>query len=152
MSQSYVTIESRKGKHLTHGERNRIAVLKEEDYSNRKIADILMRSPQTINNEIKRGIVKQLKRQKQNGKVYEYADFVYDADAGQANYDKKRLNCGRRPKWADTDAFIEWADDKMLNEKWSPVATVGFAKKYEYLMKASFHVSLRFISGSIKGL
>lgn len=38
------------------------------------------------------------------------------------------MNSGRRPKWADTDAFIEWADDKILEEKWSPDVVVGFAR------------------------
>ncbi|GEK88389.1 Helix-turn-helix domain-containing protein [Alkalibacterium putridalgicola] len=93
-------------------------MLKKEDYSNRRIADVIGRVPQTINNEIQRGTVTQLRRQKQNGKIYDYYDDVYDAS--QAAYDKHRLNCGRRPKWASTGAFIEWADDKMLNDKWSP--------------------------------
>ena len=87
-----------------------------ESYSNRQIAKVLGRVPQTINNEISRGTITQLKRQIQNGKVYETYYSVYDADAGQAFYEKQRLNCGRRPKWAKTDAFIDWADDKMLNE------------------------------------
>ncbi|MFL2137191.1 IS30 family transposase, partial [Ruoffia sp. FAM 24228] len=69
-------------------------------------------------------------RQTQNGKVYDTYYSVYDADAGQAFYEKQRLNCGRRPKWANTNAFIDWADDKMLNEKWSPDVVVGFARKH----------------------
>ncbi len=94
--------------------------LKKVDYSNRKIAKILNRASQTINNEVKRGTITQLKRQKQGGKIYDYYYQIYDAEAGQAEYEKHRLNCGRRPKWADSAAFVEWADDKMLNEKWSP--------------------------------
>nr|WP_317450562.1 IS30 family transposase [Desemzia incerta] len=84
------------------------------------------RAPQTIHNEIKRGTVTQLKRQNQNRKVYDYYDSVYSADAGQSPYDKERLNSGRRPKWADTDAFTNWANDKMMHEKWSPDVVVGF--------------------------
>ena len=68
---------------------------------------------------------------KTGGKIYDYYYKVYDADAGQAAYEKHRLNCGRRPKWADTDAFVDWADDKMLNEGWSPDVVVGFALKHE---------------------
>ncbi|WP_455709821.1 IS30 family transposase, partial [Marinilactibacillus psychrotolerans] len=79
----------------------------------------------------KRGMVRQLKRQKQNGKIYDYYVEVYNAEFGQANYEKNRLACGRRPKWADTDAFIKWADDKLLNEKWSPDVVVGFAKTHD---------------------
>lgn len=129
MTQTKNNIDSHKGKHLSYAERCQIEVLKREDYLNRQIAGVLERAPQTIHNEIKRGTITQLKRQKQNGKVYDYYDPIYSADAGQAHYDKERLNSGRRPKWAETDAFINWADDKMLHEKWSPDVVVGFALK-----------------------
>ncbi|PJH64402.1 IS30 family transposase, partial [Salmonella enterica subsp. enterica serovar Enteritidis] len=60
----------------------------------------------------------------------------YDPYVGQAIYDKNRLNSGRRPKWADNDAFVEWADDKMLNDGWSPDVTVERAKKHELFDRA----------------
>ena len=131
MTQTKDNTNSRQRKHLSYAERCQIAILKKENYSNRNIAKVLGRAPQTINNEIKRGTITQLKRQKQNGKVYDYYYSVYDPDAGQALYEKSRLNCGRRPKWTDTDAFINWADNMMLNKKWSPDAVVGFASKHE---------------------
>ncbi|SIO03405.1 Transposase and inactivated derivatives, IS30 family [Carnobacterium alterfunditum] len=131
MTHSNDNTPARKGKHLSYSERSQIAILKQEDYSNRPIAIVLNRVPQTINNEIKRGTITQLKRQKQKSKIYDYFIRIYDAGTGQAVYDKHRLNCGRRPKWADTDAFIEWADDKMLTDKWSPDVVVGFALKHE---------------------
>lgn len=102
MTQTYNNTNLRKGKHLSYSERCQIAILKKESYSNRQIAKVLGRVPQTINNEISRGTITQLKRQIQNGKVYETYYSVYDADAGQAFYEKQRLNCGRRPKWAKT--------------------------------------------------
>lgn len=64
MTQLYDTTESIKGKHLTQDERAQIAILKRENYSNRQIAERLGRVPQTINNEINRGTVKQMRRQK----------------------------------------------------------------------------------------
>lgn len=131
MTQINDNTNSRKGKHLTYSERSQIMVLKKENYSNRKIAAILNKAPQTINDEIKRGTITLMKRQKRGKKIYNYYYQVYDADTGQAAYEKHRLNCGRRPKWADTDAFIEWADEKMLNEGWSPDVVVGFALKEE---------------------
>ena len=127
MTQTNSTTDTRKGKHLSYAERCHIAILKKEKYSNRQVAKVLERAPQTIHNEIHRGTITQLKRQKQNGIVYDYYQSVYDADAGQAFYEKQRLNCGRRPKWADTDAFIDWADDKMLTDRWSPDTVIGFA-------------------------
>lgn len=130
MTQTYDNTSSQKGKHLSYSERCQIAILLKEGYSNRGVGNALGRAAQTINNEIRRGTITQLKRQKQNGKVYDYYYSVYDPDAGQAAYEKNRLNCGRRPKWADTNAFIDWADEKMLVEKWSPDAVVGFARKH----------------------
>ena len=89
MTQTKNNIDSRKGKHLYYIERFQIEVLKKEDYSNRQIAGVLERVPQTVSNEIERGTITQLKRQKQNGKVHDYHDSVYSADAGQAHYDKE---------------------------------------------------------------
>lgn len=131
MTQTHNNTADKKGTHLSYQERCQIAILKKENYSNRAIAVSLNRAPQTIHNEIKRGSVQQKKKQVQNGKEYIYYYTVYDADHGQAAYDKQRLNCGRRPKWADSDAFIDWADNKMLEEYWSPDTVVGFAKRHE---------------------
>lgn len=50
---------------------------KKENYSNRQISKILACVPQTIDNEIGRGTISQLKRQTKNEKVY-------DADPGKA--------------------------------------------------------------------
>ena len=80
MTQTKNNIDSRKGKHLSYAERCQIEVLKKEDYSNRQIAGVLERVPQTIHNEIKRGTIT-IKRQNKD-KVYDY-DSVYSADAGQ---------------------------------------------------------------------
>src|SRR5699024_12387599 len=91
MTQTKNTIDSRKRKHLSYAERSQIAILKKEGYSNRQVAIALDRAPQTIHNEIRRGTVTQLRRQKQNGKVYDYYHSVYDADAGQAFYENQQI-------------------------------------------------------------
>ena len=54
MTQTYNNTNLRKGKHLCYSERCQIAILKKESYSNRQIAKVLGRVPQTINNEISR--------------------------------------------------------------------------------------------------
>lgn len=92
--------------------------------------------PQMINNEINRGTITQVKKQNQKGKIYQYTYTIYDADVGQAKYEQNRLNSGRRPKWSDSNTFIEWADEKMLHEKWSPDAVVGLAKRHQLFDKA----------------
>lgn len=131
MTQVHDNTATKKWTHLSYQERCQIAILKQENYSNRAIAAILNRAPQTIHNEIKRGTVKQKKKQFQNGKEYVYYYTVYDADKSQSAYDNQRLNCERCPKWADSDAFMEWADEKMLEDHWSPDVVVGFAKRQE---------------------
>lgn len=129
MTQLHDTTESIKGKHLTADERAQITILKKEKYSNRAIAERLDRAPQTINNEILRRTVRQMRRQKQNGKVYDYYDDVYDPDYAQERYMNHRRRCGRRPKWSLSNAFVDWADTQMLDHHWSPDAVIGAAKQ-----------------------
>ncbi|SDL28293.1 IS30 family transposase [Lacicoccus qingdaonensis] len=129
MTQLHDTTESIKGKHLTKAERAQIEILKQENYSNRDIAARLGRAPQTINNEIKRGTVRQIRRQKQNGKTYDYEYYVYDPGYAQTRYDTHRLHSGRRPKWSRSNTFVDWADTQMLDHHWSPDAVVGAAKQ-----------------------
>lgn len=130
MTQVNSNTNPRKGKHLSYDERIKIESYKELGYSNRKIARILKRAPQTINNAIKRGTVRTIKqRQIQNGKVYEYDQYSYSAEADYQTYLRNRQNSGRRPKWLKSNSFTNWADDKMLKENWSPDMVVGRAKK-----------------------
>jgi len=73
MTQVNDNINPPTGKHLTYEERIKIESYKELGYSNRKIARILNRAPQTINNAINRGAVGTIKQgQVRNDKVYEY--------------------------------------------------------------------------------
>ena len=62
----------RKYAHLTKEERVMIATLKSQGLSNRAIGRQLGVNHQTINNELKRGTVRQIRRQKFNGKTYDY--------------------------------------------------------------------------------
>ncbi len=72
-----------KGKYLTIPDRRYIEQWNKEGKSNREIARLLGRAPQTINNEIKRG---QVLQQVRKG-LFKY---VYSADVAQANYEKNR--------------------------------------------------------------
>jgi len=136
MTQVNDNIYSNKGKHLTYEERVKIEAYKELGYSNRKIARILGRVPQTINNAVNRGTVRTIKqRQVHNDKVYNYEQYSYSADADHQIYLRNRQNCRRRPKWLQCDSFTSWADDKMLHKGWSPDMVVGRAMK-EKLFRA----------------
>ncbi|MGY3815184.1 transposase, partial [Globicatella sulfidifaciens] len=127
MTHTNSSTSSHKGKHLTYEERCQISILVHENYSNCHIAKSIERAPQTINNEIKRGTIRQIRRQKQGGKVYTYTYQVYDPKLAQSRYEDLRKNSGRRPKWVDSTDFIDWADQKMLEDGWSPDTVVGFA-------------------------
>ena len=59
----------KKNAHLTKEERVMIATLKSQGLSNRAIGCQLGVNHQTINNELNRGTVRQLRRQKSNGKM-----------------------------------------------------------------------------------
>src|SRR5690625_1098524 len=130
MTQVKDNINSRTGKHLAYEERIKIEGYKELGYSNRAIARILNRAPQTINNAVNQGTVRTIKqRQIHNDKVYDYDQYSYSAEADYQTYLRNRQNCGRRPKWLTCDSFTNWADDKILNKGWSPDMVVGHASK-----------------------
>ncbi|WP_420843329.1 helix-turn-helix domain-containing protein, partial [Levilactobacillus koreensis] len=75
LMQEQLTMNRPKGHHLTLKERGNIEVLFNHDgYSRRKIADLIGVSAQTINNEIKRGLV--TNKQLVNGKEKLYEIYV----------------------------------------------------------------------------
>ncbi|MBB1071096.1 IS30 family transposase, partial [Lactobacillus reuteri] len=45
---------------------------------------------------LNRGTVRQLRRQKSNGKIYEYSYYIYSYEAGQATYLEHYRHSGRR--------------------------------------------------------
>ncbi len=75
MQDNYTT----KNKHLTYQDRKLIYKWKNEGKSNREIARLLGKAPQTINNEIKRGTVLQQVKPHKFRKVYhpDYASKIY---------------------------------------------------------------------------
>lgn len=129
MTQLKNSTESHKGTHLTYKEMVKIEGHKENNLSNREIGRLLKRNKQTINNAINTGTVTQKRQQKQNGKTYTYYDEVYSAEAHHTIYLQNRRHSGRRPKWVETDDFLDWADTKMLEDKWSPDVVVEKAKE-----------------------
>ena len=129
MTQVNTITKSHKGTDLTYAEMKQIEAYKKIELSHREIGRLLERSPQTINDNVKKGTVLQVNKQIQNGKAYFYEKEVYFADVNFRIYEENRENCGRRPKWIDGTKFIEWADKKMLEEKWSPDVVVNKARE-----------------------
>ena len=84
-----------KGKHFTTDNRRLIERWKNENMSNRKIARLLGKAPQTINNEVKRGTTLQQVRKGLYKKVYsaDYAQTVYQTNRKRSV--KKIILCSR---------------------------------------------------------
>ncbi|WP_437435727.1 helix-turn-helix domain-containing protein, partial [Latilactobacillus curvatus] len=91
LMQEQNTTVRKKGQHLTSFERGRIATLHSQGYSNRAIARALNVCHQTINNELCRGEIDQVK--KVNGQRQYYA--VYSPETAQAKYEANRAHCHR---------------------------------------------------------
>ncbi len=120
---------NKKGSHLSYEEMVKIETYKDLGYSNRKIAKILGRAHQTINNAINKGTVTQKRQIKQKEKTYEYYDNKYFASLNYQKYLANRTSCGRKPYWLKCEEFLNWAEIKVLNNKWSMDVCVGYAKK-----------------------
>lgn len=115
------TTTARSFKHLALYERGMIYALLKEDRSLRYIAQQLQRDPGTISREIQRGTTTQ---QRTNLTTYE----VYLPETGQAVYTKHRAMSGSLCKMGLVEPFLRFAETKILRDKWSPDATVGFCR------------------------
>ncbi|MCC4481094.1 helix-turn-helix domain-containing protein, partial [Limosilactobacillus reuteri] len=74
--------------------------------SNRAIGRQLGVNHRTINNELNRGTVRQLRRQKSNGKIFEYSYYIYSYEAGQATYLEHHRHSGRRRLYYSSKQFL----------------------------------------------
>ncbi len=90
--------------------------------SNRQIGRLLNRPHATINNEIKRGTIKQVRIV--NGKQ-EYF-HIYDAYAAEGFYRLNRERSVKGYKLLRVQEFIEYAVNMIRNHQWSPDAVCGY--------------------------
>ena len=78
---------------------------------------------------------------KKRGTVHQIDTFrkpytEYFPDVGARVYRESRKNCGAYSRVKDAWEFIDFAEDKILKEKWSPDAAVGYPKRqqmFEYI-------------------
>lgn len=127
------TMPLHKGQHLTLKERIEIQVLKRLGKSHRFIAQQLQRSHSTINDEIKRGTVDQVKLV--NGKRIVTHDYY--AETGQIIYEKNRIACQAKGKFLKVEPFIHDVTKHILEDTWSPDAAVGrFKQEAEHRQEA----------------
>lgn len=135
MSCKQYTTKNSKCKHLNEAERKFIERQLELGTAKKAIARMLGRNISTIRREIKRGTVAQRKRNpyfgiSKNPDTPEYFEYKrYYADTGEMRYRKNRLKCGARCKFVRCKKFMRYAEKKIKEEKYSPDAIVGYAKK-----------------------
>ena len=109
---------TQKGKHLTIAKRRFIEKWKDEGKSNRQIALLLGKAPQTIHNDIKRELVRQ---QVRKGKF----ELLYSADTAQSRYESARKKSVRKCRLdkATKEKILHY-----IKQKYSPEMMIN-AKK-----------------------
>ena len=120
----------RKFKHLSAFERGKIRALLEQGLTVRAIARELGRHSSTIAREIKRGTTTQ-----QDSNLV--AHQRYYPETGQAVYEKNSANCTRQLRIGQVTEFLNWAENKMLDESWSPDVVVGYAQLHRLFKKGA---------------
>lgn len=114
-------VDRQKGKHLTFENRCEIKTLHKLGFSNRRIADYLNCSPSTISNELSRGTKV---KNTHIGRPSEYSPR-----RGQNNYNKNRLNCGRKNRLSADNPFVKWVVHRVKSDEWSLDSCAGRALK-----------------------
>ncbi|CGF84631.1 transposase [Streptococcus pneumoniae] len=143
MQDNYTT----KGKHLTIDSRRLIERWKKEGKSNREIASLLGKAPQTIHTKIKRRTVRKCLGK---GRFKE----VYSADYAQQSYENNRKHSVKRSSVTKElkEKILHYHNQKFLPEmmvleqgKHYNVAIIHLAKKLIrtlfYILKKSCHLT-----------
>jgi len=112
----------KKGIHLTEAQRYKIEGYKQVKMSNREIAKALGRSHSAINEEIKRGAVKQMTTQL-------IMVEVYKADYAQTRTKEAEKNKGTGLKIGNDHKLAAFIESKIRDEKYSPDAALAAARK-----------------------
>ena len=123
MTQTNSNTSKRTFKHLTEIERGQIAAYLDEDLPLREIARRMGRNVSTISREKERGTVKQID-------TFRKPYFKYYPDVGSRVYEENRKNCGGHSTAMAAWEFIQFAEEKILLDSWSPDAVVGYAKRH----------------------
>lgn len=123
MEQINYTTKSKKGQHLNYEERLQIEAMLKAKVKIKDIAVILGgRSERTIRREISRGKVKLL-----NSDLTTREE--YSADAGQKMHDEKGQNKGPKLKIGKNFQLVEYIENKIAKEKYSPYAALESARQ-----------------------
>ena len=126
MSHSDYTPKSKKGQHLSYEERQKIEILLKAGHKPEEIGKLLGgRSKRTIQREIALGKVKLL-----NSDLTYRTE--YSADAAQNKRDFNNTAKGPRLKLGANFKLIEFIENKIIKDKYSPAAALAEARKKGY--------------------
>ncbi|GMQ57857.1 IS30 family transposase [Vallitalea sediminicola] len=109
---------AKKYHHLSYEERIRIEILRKAGFSITAISTKIGRHKSTISREVRRNLVIQRNSDWTNRMDY-FADFA------QKQYLKRRLSSGAKIKLTKCIEAIEYVENKILNQKWSPDTAIG---------------------------
>ena len=121
-------------KHLTKTQRNQLEMLLKANVHKAKIAEILGCSLMTIYREIKRGAY-----------LHRNTDWTeeirYSADKAEIKYRKMLKDKGREIKLGKDYEYAEYIERKIIEEKQSPKAVLGYIKKHNIQFNTTISVN-----------
>ncbi|MCI7061215.1 MAG: IS30 family transposase [Lachnospiraceae bacterium] len=111
------------GKYFTEVQRYQLEIMLQDKIPVKQIAERLGKCVSTIYNEIKRGQVEQL-----SSELVPYK--TYKADYAQRDFLEKQTAKGADFKIGNDFELVNFIEDKIKNEKWSPEAVIGFIRAH----------------------
>ena len=142
MEHNHSNTKSQKWKQIDERIRHQIEILLEVGKKPSEIADLLGYSARTIQREIKRGMVEQLipnPNFKKNEPGY-IKVLVYRADVAQRKHEESGANKGPGLKIGHDHAFVDFVEQKIKDEKWSPAAVIGYLKLHKEMFSVDICV------------
>ena len=128
MYETNVIIQSKKFHHLNKFQRGQIEALLKLNLPKTQIAKQVGISRSTLYLELKRGTTTQMNSDLTFREEY----FAY---TGQVVYEKHRKNSRKSLKISRVGDFMNFAEEKILKEKWSPDSVCGYAKLHHLFSK-----------------
>ena len=128
MYETNVIIQAKKFHHLNKFQRGQIEALLKLNLPKTQIAKQVGISRSTLYLELKRGTTIQMNSDLTFREEY----FAY---TGQVVYEKHRKNSRKSLKISRVGDFMNFAEEKILKEKWSPDSVCGYAKLHHLFSK-----------------
>lgn len=122
------------GKYLTEMQRYQLEIMLQDKIPVKQIAERLGKCVSTIYNEIKRGTVEQIRTDLTTYKTYK-------ADYAQRDFLEKQTAKGADFKIGNDFELVEFIENKIIHEKWSPETVIGYINIHPDL---NFHTEICF--------